>query len=134
MKRVIWCDRAFFPVYYGFCPSESAWKRETKRFKVTDAPYPQQDGRVTFFEKGPSARKEVAAIVTIHEAADKMSAVSVMALISHEAAHIWQKIREEMGEHSPSPEFEAYAIQDIVLKIGAAYVDTRKPKWAGKKK
>ena len=26
--RVIWCERGWQPLYYGFCPSEAAWKRE----------------------------------------------------------------------------------------------------------
>ena len=35
-------------------------------------------------------------------------------MIVHEAAHVWQNIREAMDEESPSHEFEAYSLQWIV--------------------
>jgi len=35
------------------------------------------------------------------------------AMLVHEAVHIWQRIREAMGENAPSSEFEAYSIQSI---------------------
>lgn len=55
-----------------------------------------------------------------------------MAMIAHEAVHVFQTIRKEMGEREPSIEFEAYAIQDITLRLGAAYEQSRRPKWARK--
>lgn len=126
--RVIWCDRGFFPVHYGFCPSEAAWKREVARLRARGEPYPDNDARTTILDN--KATGDVAIIVTVHERHDGKSAVSIMALIAHEAVHVFQTIRKEMGESDPSPEFEAYAIQDIILQLGAAYVQSRGPKWA----
>ena len=45
----------------------------------------------------------------------------VMALIVHEAVHVWQKIAELMGESEPSKEFEAYSIQTIFLGLLSLY-------------
>lgn len=41
----------------------------------------------------------------------------VYALLVHEAVHIWQRVKELLGEHSPSAEFEAYSIQRISLEL-----------------
>lgn len=44
-----------------------------------------------------------------------------IALIVHEATHVWQKIQERMGEQYPSDEFEAYSIQKIFLGLFYLY-------------
>lgn len=128
--RVIWCDRGFFPVHYGFCPSEAAWKREVARLGAADEPYPLADARACVFDNRKTG--SVAIIVTVDERLITSSAVATMALIAHESAHIWQAVLNKMGEGDPSPEFEAYALQDTILRLGAAYVQSRRPKWARK--
>ncbi|WP_457797624.1 hypothetical protein [Methylocystis sp. S23] len=119
--RVIWCDRSFFPVYFGFCPNEAAWVREMRRLGVKSEPYPSSDGKVTFFE----CKGDVAAIVTLSKKDRWHSKDAVFGLIAHEAVHVWQKIRDEMGEDNPSPEFEAYSIQHIFIHLADAYAKTR---------
>jgi hypothetical protein len=126
--RVVWCHRGFFPVHYGFCPSQAAWNREMKRLGAAGEPYPQADARASTFENKNSG--DIAVIVTVNERYDKKPAVNVMALIAHEAVHVWQAVRKEMGEDNPSTEFEAYALQDIVLKLGDAYEKSHRPRWA----
>lgn len=61
-------------------------------------------------------------------ATKKRSTNGRVSLIFHEAVHVWQRVREEMGETSPSTEFEAYAIQHIGLQLLMAYDQTRGPK------
>ncbi|MFK3558176.1 hypothetical protein [Pasteurella multocida] len=39
------------------------------------------------------------------------------ALLAHEAVHIYQDMIKEMREDEPSPEFEAYSIQNIFLNL-----------------
>lgn len=48
--------------------------------------------------------------------------------MTHEATHIWQKCKVHLGESFPSPEFEAYSIQNITQSLIMAY-----EKLAGKK-
>jgi hypothetical protein len=35
----------------------------------------------------------------------------------HEAVHVWQEVREKIGEEKPSREFEAYCIGAIAAEI-----------------
>ena len=47
--------------------------------------------------------------------------VEVAGLLIHEAVHIWQRHAEDMGEHSPADEQEAYAIQSIAQELLAEF-------------
>ena len=64
--------------------------------------------------------------MTIGEHIDhKDDPVGVVGLIAHESAHVWQHIRRDIGENNPSPEFEAYAMQNIIMSLCEAYASTR---------
>ena len=128
-SRVVWCDRAWIPHHYGFCPDEKAWKHEMKRLEVKDVPYPAltTDACCTHFEKsknksGDSAGNSCSIVSISHEKRDPLAIVT---LLVHEAMHVWRQMLSEMGEEEPSSEFEAYAMQNIVFRLLAAYEATR---------
>lgn len=69
-----------------------------------------------------------ACVVTHHD--DKKSHCVVVLLVSkdsdknhflgvlaHEAVHVYQEFRDYIDESAPSPEFEAYTIQEIFLNL-----------------
>jgi hypothetical protein len=41
----------------------------------------------------------------------------------HEATHIKQKLMLSIGEKEPSPEFEAYTMQNICQELFCAYAE-----------
>jgi hypothetical protein len=49
--------------------------------------------------------------------------IVIAGLLTHEAVHIWQQYRRNIGERKPSPEFEAYAIQSISQTLMQAYAE-----------
>ena len=51
----------------------------------------------------------------------RRSLVDVAALLVHEAVHVWQAFCEDIGEKSPSDEFEAYSIQSISHELLSAF-------------
>ena len=53
----------------------------------------------------------------------RRSLVDVAALLVHEAVHVWQAFCEDIGEKSPSDEFEAYSIQSISYELMTAYAN-----------
>lgn len=120
IDRVIWCNRGWLPVFYGFCPNKAAWEKEMKRLGVTNAPYPTTAGSVTHFDNKFRAE---CLIVTV--APHNRPALRVIGILAHEAAHVWQSICEAIGEREPSKEFEAYSIQAITQELIAAYEKTR---------
>lgn len=125
--RVVWLDRGWQPLHFGFCPSKSAWDREMKRLGV-DEPYPDQsDARCVTFAKGEA--NDRCSVVVLHERFDERHAenpAAVVALLVHEATHVWQEVRAVMNDSGPpSSEFEAYSMQAIVQELYQAYLDTR---------
>lgn len=122
--EVIWCDRGWQPVYFGFCPSRRAWSREMRKMGCKE-PYPANEGCATTFEKDG----KVCIIVTLGKAAsaEGRTRTEIAGLICHEAAHIWQEVRRTMNEKAPSIEFEAYAMQSIFQGLYQAWLDTAAP-------
>jgi hypothetical protein len=128
LRKVVWCNRFFFPVYYGFCPSAHAWDREMRRLDVkTSSSYPVADGKCSTF-----SNKEGTSLflVTIADALDaKDDPVAIVGLLVHEAVHVWQGLCRVIGEDEPSSEFEAYVIQHVTSELIEAYAKTRKPRF-----
>ncbi|MFZ2981872.1 MAG: hypothetical protein WA085_12635 [Sphingobium sp.] len=123
-KCVEWVDRALVvsPYYIGLCKSPDVFERELKRMKVPKANRPAfilngSGATVHFFEKGDG---KLCAIVCITKPKG-MNRIQLDCLLVHEAAHIWQAIRDNIGEKSPSHEFEAYAIQSISQRLIESY-------------
>lgn len=120
--KVIWLDRGLLPIYFGFCPSERAWKREMKRMNNKEgSAYPSADGCCTTFE---NSEGHLSCIVTINER-KKRAVTTLHGILVHEGLHVWQRALEAMGEKKPSIEFEAYTCQHIFLQLCWAYEKTR---------
>lgn len=127
-----WLDRALVvsPYHYGLCMSEKDFHKELKKLKVPRETWPSFLGSASanatahFFEKEDGAK---CCIVTMAPS-KKHSLAQIYALLTHEAVHIWQAIREDLGEKSPSSEFEAYAIQTLSQMLIQSYENQRKKK------
>lgn len=120
--KMIWCsDLMRLPHHYGFCPSEKAWDQLAKSSKRDLGPYPDTAAMTTMFQS--TKNKTRTCIVTVSDRAPQYT----VALLVHEAAHVWRDIREGIGEHHPSSEFEAYAMQNIIDELLTAYQRTRGP-------
>lgn len=120
--RVVWCNRGWMPYHFGFCPSEKAWEYELTRLAIKKRePYPVTDASCSYFTN--SKQSKACAIVTMSDA-PQPGRVKIGMLV-HEAMHVWRSIKEEIGEHEASAEFEAYSMQNIVQELIEAYEMTR---------
>jgi hypothetical protein len=109
------------PVPYILVLNEGEWNKVCKRLGV---------GRMPFLKAG--GKSEAHATTHMFESAEggTIAVVSMVpsddvlvdyALIVHEAVHVWQAICEEIGETSPSSEFEAYSVQSICYNLFTIY-------------
>ena len=109
-----------FPGTYALCLSKKEYEQTLKQLNVVADPKTAWliDGAAAtthYFvpESGGMAR---VCIVCLGDRAGK-SVEQVNAILTHEAVHIWQEIRDMIGEDKPSREFEAYAIQGIAQEL-----------------
>lgn len=129
---VKWLNRELVvsPYHYALCTSEVDFRKELKRMKVPREEWPPflartADACVHFFEKTDGVGHSV--IVCIGNTKGKHFS-QIAGLLVHEAVHIWQEIRNHLGEKHPSSEFEAYSIQKISQCLIDAYYEQRKAK------
>lgn len=115
-----WLDRSLVesPAYYCLCTSEKKYKKVIKELGIKNPNRWINVGAhatVHVLENSKNTNK-LCCVVCI-DITKEHSIPQMMALLVHEAVHIWQYVRKSLGEDSPSSEFEAYAIQRISLEL-----------------
>ena len=117
-----WLDRTLFvnSSHYTLCTTEKQFRQALKHFRVPKKEQPPfvsdafSNATTHFFENVPNQQK--ASIVCISDCSDRTFA-QIAGLLCHEAVHIWQQTRTDLGETEPSAELEAYAIQNLTQSL-----------------
>lgn len=120
MKGLKWYGYGDFiesPVKYCLCINEEQLRREEKRLKVKAPSEFMPHGAHAITVQLDSPVEGPLAIVCVSVDDEHCSYESYLALIAHEATHIFQMICVVWGERKPSDEFMAYAIQMITLDL-----------------
>lgn len=126
----IWLDRALFvnSQYYTLCTTEEQFHKILKYLKVPKKQWPP------FLNSGANATTHYFANDTLKSTVvcmpprAEMSNAQIVALLCHEAVHIWQATRKHYGERKPSAELEAYAIQSLTQRLVEEYERQTKKK------
>jgi len=122
--RVIWIEQGWQPVAIGFCPNAKAWDREIKRLNG-DQPWPTSADKGGYTLLGTNSETGCSTtLVCIGRGAER-DAMEVILTILHEAVHVWQFVRQVIGEHHPGIEMEAYGIEGITRGLIEAYCATQ---------
>ena len=109
------------PVFLGLCQDERKFKKELLRLKLTETwPWLTSDhaDATTHFLHNDKGDRTV--IVCIRNKPG-ITLCQAYALLVHESVHVWQEVKEIIGEREPSKEFEAYSIQAIAQELMVAY-------------
>ena len=119
-KRITWCSRDLVhsPLPIGLCTSEAEFQKEIRRLGSNNPPNWLEENaqaQVHFFE---NENKQTVMIVCVQP--EKNQAI-LNATLVHESVHVWQEIKEYIGEFNPSREFEAYSIESIYSALSRAY-------------
>lgn len=110
--------------YMTLCLNEKQFKEALARIKITTP--------IDFVGRGSNATThiftldgKVTCIVCLRPAKHH-TLNQIYAVLVHECVHIWQELREMIGEKNPSSEFEAYTIQWICQQFFYAYTDAKR--------
>ena len=118
-----WLDRrvAAPGPYLTLVTSQDEFDAVLRHFKMPlGTPYlssARADATAHFFD---NQRGDSVAVVALGDTTGR-SGVEVAGLLVHEAVHIWQTHRENIGETHPGREQEAYAVQSIAQELMAEY-------------
>lgn len=125
-NKVKWLDRALFvtPHYFCLCLSESQFHAALNHMRIPknkrlDFMLNWHSDATTHYLENKGSR-EVSAVVCLQNHEGK-AGTQIAALLVHEAVHIWQETCRLYGEHEPSQELEAYAIQTISQRLMESY-------------
>jgi hypothetical protein len=123
-----WLNRnlIFSPICYCLCLSNEEFEKELKRLKLhprnwPDFVNPGADATAHFFESTDTC--DECAIICLDLKPNRLLC-EVMGLLTHECVHIWQAIKNNMGEKNPSNEFEAYSIHWLSQQVINAFLKT----------
>lgn len=121
MPKVKWCQRSllFAPLYFTIVTDAKRLKSELKRLNYDDefGITPGKEATTNFLK---NKQGDTVAIVLLYDHSRDLTAT--LALIVHEAVHIWQEIKQIIGEKEPSHEFEAYSVQAISQQLMTEYL------------
>ena len=114
--------------YLALCLTEREFHTALRHLKLPK-PYPVfvsrgAEATTHFLESG----RHTAALVCVR-VPDGITRAELCGLLVHEAVHVWQGFKRDIGETSPGDEVEAYVIQYIVQEL-----ITQHDKRTGKKK
>lgn len=110
--------------YITLCKTEKQYKKTVKYFKITTPNKwvsAGKDATAHTLEHGDTG--ELACVVCIDaKRAKSRSLADVCGLLAHEAVHVWQAHRDQIGEGRPGVEQEAYAIGMITQALVAEWL------------
>ena len=120
--KLKWLDRdlVISSRHLTLCTTEKMFKAAMKHLKIKRSDRPEfvlnwhSDATAHYFDNKHTRTKTC--VVCPRNFEDK-SAAEIFGLLTHEAVHIWQEIKDAYGEHTPGREFEAYSIQNIAQRL-----------------
>ena len=126
MSKIKWCERPnLIPApYYGLCLSEAAYLKQMKRMKLANPPPWISNSHSDATTHVLELDGKLAMLVCLM-ARKGVEREQIYSLLVHEGVHIWQEIRDGIGERRPSSEFEAYAVQWIAQQLFYAYQELK---------
>lgn len=119
--KIQWLDRGLiYGPHLCLCLNKKQFKKALKHLGIPKAdrpPFVLEGANATLhtLEKGG----KLTCVVCIDAEGRKLT--QVHGLLVHEAVHVWQKFKDNIGEQSPSSEFEAYSIQMISQTLFEEY-------------
>ena len=124
--KLKWLDRCLVigTHYFTLCTTEELFLKAMKHLRINEKDRPSflanwdSNATVHYFENRDQMQASCVVCLGNTSGKDK---ILIYGILVHEAVHIWQQIKVSIGEHSPSPEFEAYAIQNISQQLFDEY-------------
>ena len=125
--KLNWLNRELFlsSHYYTLCTNKKLYRKALKHLRIPKKDRPpfvsnwHSNGTAHHFESRKDMAKTTVICIRDFEGRDE---ATIVGLLAHEAMHLWQEIRETLGERDPSSELEAYAIQNLTQRLYSEFL------------
>lgn len=119
--KIEWCDLTLMssPIPYSLCTSEKAFQDTVKNIDYPEKWLSCGAYATTHCFTSTDSGDQVIIVAIDPEKSEDLEAA--YAFLCHEAVHVWQFIRESLGEDAPGKEQEAYSVQHIAYNLMTAY-------------
>jgi hypothetical protein len=111
-ERIHYLNLGPWPGFVGFTMSDDAFQREMRRLKIANPGSSMANERSNATTHFLSNHGTSLAIICMEPMSRKRSKEQYAALLAHEATHVVQQMRDDLGELGR--EAEAYLVQQIV--------------------
>ncbi len=129
-NRICWLDTDPWRTNVGFTTSPAAYRREIRRLLGNDQTYfaeyhgvPDRPANASVTPLKDQSGATVCLVFLNREQRKDRTGIEIVATIAHECMHVWQFIKEFHGVHDPDKESEAYAFDNLLVKLLTAYMD-----------
>lgn len=121
--KTLWLDWKTYPVKIGFSPDKKSFEKIMKEIGSENSSYPKQIASTTTFT---NENNNCYILVTLNELLDEENPIEVMLSIIHESVHVWQRVKENIGQSGIcGDEIDAYSIEFISKFLIVSYKKTR---------
>jgi len=124
-----WGGRHWLPSFmkYTLITSEEEWLAEMRRLDIKDPELwiPKTAGACTHEFEGDKGQDDFCIVTMRYDGT--LSYNEYVAMLVHEAVHVFQKICKVIGEKYPSIEFEAYGVQTIAMDLMYHFAEKHYP-------
>lgn len=104
---------SWFPVWYGYCPTEKDFRKAMLQSTDPWTPWPTTSGCCVAYDDRIGDRRALV-VINIDWAAEPAAGMGVLV---HECVHVVEWMILTMADPSPSEEFRAYAMQAIFQEL-----------------
>lgn len=116
-----WCGRTLLktPIRYGLCMSQKEFDVALTKLGLETEPWVSVgDAALTHII---TTGNKVSVIVCLATPSSTETLEQTYSTLVHEAVHVWQEIREYIGEQRAGNEQEAYCIEQIAYNLMNEY-------------
>ena len=108
-------DRGCYPVFVGVVFTLEELRQEFKRLHISEEDITANDNTdaQTLTLESPNGGRICLVYINIKACKERPFLSEVMGICAHEATHVWQSVKEYIGERRPGEEQEAYFIQHV---------------------
>jgi len=121
IKKAKYFHRGCYPVYLGAVYSESELDKEFKRLDIPKESRKKIDSETTeaktYTLDNVKGGRICLVYINIEACKERLWLSEIMGICAHEAVHVWQSVKEYIGETKPGDEQEAYFIQYISQEL-----------------